>query len=116
MIDLELIKNILWPEYPRYPNTRIARYEELPADGLTMGTLYIGKQGSGKTTSLSQHIVEYFKRYVDRAIFVLDNGGSNADSIIARVAQEPDWEKLSKRIVIDDLGNPEWVVPFPEFS
>ncbi len=116
MIDWKLIVKIFWPDLPKYPNTRLVPYEELPAEGLTMGTLYIGKQGSGKTTSLSQHIVEYFKKYPDRAIFILDSKGSNADEILALIAKEPNWETLSKRIVYDDLGNPEWVIPLPEFS
>jgi hypothetical protein len=116
MIDWKLIVKIFWPDLPKYPNTRLVPFEELPAEGLTMGTLFIGKQGSGKTTSLSRHIVEYFKKYPDRAIFILDSKGSNADEILALIAKEPDWEMLSKRIVYDDLGNPDWVIPLPEFS
>lgn len=116
MIDWNLILKIIWPDQPKYPNTRLVPYEELPADGLTMGTLYIGKQGSGKTTSLSQHLVENFKKYPDRATFVLDAKGSNSKEIFALLAREPNWETLSKRIVYDDLGNPDWVVPLPEFS
>jgi type IV secretory system conjugative DNA transfer VirD4/TraG family protein len=116
MIDWKLIVKIFWPDVPKYPNTRLVPFEELPAEGLTMGTLFIGKQGSGKTTSLSRHIVEYFKKYPDRAIFILDSKGSNTDEILALLAREPNWETLSKRVVYDDLGNPEWVVPLPEFS
>jgi hypothetical protein len=116
MIDWKLIVKIFWPDLPKYPNTRLVPHEELPAEGLTMGTLYIGKQGSGKTTSLSRHIVEYFKKYPDRAIFILDSKGSNSDEILSLIAKEPHWEMLSKRIVYDDLGNPDWVVPLPEFS
>jgi hypothetical protein len=116
MIDFKLFKNILWPDLPKYPNTRLAPYEELPTEGLTMGTLFIGKQGSGKTTALSRHIVEYFKKYPDRAIFIADSKGSNTDEILALLAKEPNWDTHSKRIVYDDLGNPEWVVPLPEFS
>jgi hypothetical protein len=116
MIDWKLIVKIFWPDLPKYPNTRLVPFEELPGEGLTMGTLFIGKQGSGKTTSLSRHIVEYFKKYPDRAIFILDSKGSNADEILALIAKDPNWERLSKRIVYDDLGNPDWVIPLPEFS
>jgi hypothetical protein len=116
MIDWKLIIKILFPDLPKYPNTRLVPYEELSTEGLTMGTLIIGKQGSGKTTSLSRHIYEYFKKYPDRAIFVLDSKGSNSDEILSFIARDPDWEKLSKRIVYDDLGNPDWVIPLPEFS
>jgi len=116
MIDWKLIVKIFWPDLPKYPNTRLVPFEELPAEGLTMGTLFIGKQGSGKTTSLSRHIVDYFKKYPDRAIFILDSKGSNADEILGLLAKEPNWERLSKRVVYDDLGNPDWVIPLPEFS
>lgn len=116
MIDWKLIVKILFPDLPKYPNTRLVPYEELPAEGLTMGTLYIGKQGSGKTTSLSRHLVENFKKYPDQAIFVLDPKGSNTKEIFALLAKDPDCETLSKRLVYDDLGNPEWVLPTPEFS
>src|SRR5215207_7033325 len=104
MLNLSLIRKILWPDWPKYPNTRIAPFEELPTEGLTMGTLYIGKQGSGKRTSLSRHIVENFKKYPDRAIFILDSKGSDADEILAQIGREPAWEQLSKRIVYDELG------------
>lgn len=116
MLDLKLITKILWPEYPKLPNSRIASYDELLPDGLTMGTLYIGRQGTGKTSSLARHIVEYFKSYPDRAIFVLDWSGSITDSIFSLVARERHYETLCKRMIYDELGNPDWVIPMPEFS
>src|SRR5215208_374621 len=116
MFDLKLLRDVLWPDLPKYPNARLAFSEELLPEGLTMGTLIIGRQGTGKTTALANHLVEYFKKYPDRAIFVLDWSGSITDNILSLIAQEPEWEKLAKRIIYDDLGNPEWVVPLPEFS
>ena len=116
MIDWRLLVKILLPDVTKYPGTIPAPYEELPVEGLTMGSLFIGKQGSGKTTALSRHIVENFKKYPDRAIFVLDPKGANTKEIFTQLAREPNWETLSKRIVYDDLGNPDWVVPLPEFS
>lgn len=116
MIDWRLLLKILLPDLPKYPNTLLVPYEELSDEGLTMGTLFIGKQGSGKTTALSRHIVENFTKYPDRAIFILDPKGANTKEIFTQLAREPNWETLSKRIVYDDLGNPDWVVPLPEFS
>jgi len=116
MIDWKLIVKILWGDLPKYPNTRFVQNEDLAAEGLTMGTLYIGKQGTGKTTSLSRHLVENFKKYPDQAIFVLDAKGSNTNEILSLIAKDPNWETLAKRIVYDDMGNPDWVVPLPEFS
>ena len=115
-MDLKFIRNILWPDYPRLPNTRMARYDELLPDGLTMGTLYIGRQGTGKTSSLARHLVDYFKAYPDRAIFVLDWSGSLTDSIFSLIAREKNFESFSRRIIYDELGNPDLVIPMPEFS
>jgi len=118
MIDFKLLKKILAPDSPTFPNSRSVPYEELLPEGLTMGTLYIGRQGTGKTTSLARHLVDYFKTYPDRAIFVLDWSGSITDSILTLIAQEPGEvrEKLTKRLVYDEMGHPEWVIPLPEFS
>jgi hypothetical protein len=73
MLDWKLITRLLFPEYPKLPNSRAARFDELLADGLTMGTLYIGRQRTGKTSSLARHIVDCFKSYPNRAIFVIDS-------------------------------------------
>ena len=83
-----------------------------------MGTLYLGRQGTGKTSSLARHLVEYFKAYPGRGIFVLDWSGSITDCILNLILQTPKEirEKLLKRLVYDELGNPEWIIPLPEFS
>jgi hypothetical protein len=118
MLDWSLIRKLILPEYPKFPNSRMAPYDELLPDGLTMGTLYIGRPGTGKTTSLARHLVECFKKYPDRAIFVLDWSGSITDSILGLVSQETGNEKesLVSRLVYDELGHPDWITPLPEFS
>lgn len=92
--------------------------EELYPEGLTMGTLMIGRQGTGKTSSLARHIVDYFMTYPDRAVFVLDWSSSISENILKLIIQKPGEvrEKLLKRLVYDELGSPNWVIPFPEFS
>lgn len=114
----KLIHEMLWGKAPPYAGAVRDSYEELSDYGLTMGTLYIGRPGTGKTTSLARHIVEYFVRYPDRAIFVLDWSGSISDSILRLILRYPQEvkEKLLKRLVYDELGNPDWVIPLPEFS
>jgi hypothetical protein len=81
-----------------------------------MGTLYIGGQGTGKTTALARHLVEYMKKYSNRAIFVLDWSGSITDSLLSIILADEAKEVLLKRVVYDQLGNTEWVMPLPEFS
>lgn len=118
MLDLSLISKILFPDTPKLPNCREAAFDELLSGGLTMGTLYIGRQGTGKTSSLARHIVEYFKTYPERAIFVLDWSGSITDSILSLLMHETAEvrDRIVRRLVYDELGNPEYVVPLPEFS
>ena len=118
MLTWDLIKKLILPEYPKFPNSRLASYDELLPDGLTMGTLYIGRPGTGKTTSLARHLVDYFKKYPDRAIFVLDWSGSITDSILGLILHESGNERarLLSRLVYDELGHPDWVTPLPEFS
>ncbi len=118
MFDLNFLKNVMWPVDPRFPNSRAMDYDHLLPGGLTMGNLYIGRQGTGKTSSLARHLVDYMKTFPDRAIFVLDWSGSITDSILSLILQEQREvrEKLSRRLVYDELGHPEWTIPLPEFS
>jgi hypothetical protein len=81
-----------------------------------MGTLYIGGQGTGKTTALARHLVDYMKKYPNRAIFVLDWSGSITDSILSIILSDEQRHTLLKRVIYDQLGNSEWVIPMPEFS
>jgi hypothetical protein len=81
-----------------------------------MGTLYIGKQGTGKTMALARHLVEYLQAHPGRAVFVLDWSGSITDALLSIIMAVKDRESLEKRLIYDQLGNTEWVTPMPEFS
>ena len=119
MIGFGLIRDVLFGKpLPPIPNVRLVKYDDLFPDGLTMGTLYIGRQGSGKTSSLARTVVDYAIQYPDRAIFSLDSSGSLTDTILSLVMQQPKdiRDRLLDRLVYDELGNRDWVVPMPEFS
>lgn len=116
MFDLNIIKKVMWPDDPTFPNCRTVPHDELLAEGLTMGTLYVGRQGTGKTSSLARHLVEYMKSYPGRAIFVLDWSGSITDNVLTLISGAPDSEQLIRRLVYDEMGHPEFTVPLPEFS
>lgn len=115
-MDWNLINKILFGKQP--PGRMREGWDDLSSEGLTMGTLFIGRPGSGKTSSLARHVVDYFLRYPDRAIFVLDWGGSDTDSILTLLSQldEKTREKALKRLIYDELGNPDITIPMPEFS
>lgn len=116
MINWQMLQQLLIGNMPPVNNVVVGQYDEFPSEGLTMGTLIIGRQGTGKTTALARHLVEYFKLNQNRAIFVLDWSGAITDSILKLVLAEPKKHELLRRIVYDELGHPEWVVPLPEFS
>src|SRR5512133_3091693 len=118
MLSLKTINHVLFGSKPVSGSMTLAKVDELCDAGLTMGTLFIGKQGTGKTTALARHLVDYFKRYPDRAIFVLDWSGSISDSIITILLNDGpiNHNPYLKRVIYDQLGNSEWVIPMPEFS
>jgi hypothetical protein len=116
LLDWKTLKHFIAPEDSGLPNTLTDLSEELPHEGLTMGSLFIGRQGCGKTTALARHLKDYFVKYPDRAIFVLDWSGSISNEILRLVAQDPDYQSLMRRIVYDEMGHPEYCVTLPEFS
>ena len=83
-----------------------------------MGTLVIGRQGSGKTSSLARQVVEHFLSHPKEAIFALDWSGPFTNTVLSLLSQYPPevYERAIRRVVYDEPGNPEWVVPLPEFS
>jgi hypothetical protein len=115
-INLGLVKRLIMGD--NMPANVRESSDDLFPEGLTMGTLIIGRQGTGKTSSLARHIVDYFLTHPDEAIFVLDWSGPITDNILTLIQQQPkeDREKAVKRLVYDELGNSEIVIPMPEFS
>jgi hypothetical protein len=116
MIDLQFIHDLILGNNLPVPNISVGQYDDLPTDGLTMGTLIIGRPGSGKTSALARHVVDYSRRFPNRAIFVLDWSGAISDAILKLIVGAADRNDLMKRVVYDELGHPEWVIPMPEFS
>lgn len=116
MINTQTISNLLFGIRPRNASLALCSEDRLFDEGLTMGTLYIGGQGTGKTTALARHLVDYMKKYPSRAIFVMDWSGSITDSLLSILLASKDSQSLLNRVVYDQLGNSEWFVPLPEFS
>ncbi len=108
MFDTRLLRRLYGTKFPgsRSFNT------ELTDEGGTMSNLFVGRQGSGKTTELARHLIEKFERHPDRAMFVLDWSGSISDELLKMAVRK----NLLHRIIYDEMGHPEWVVPLPSFS
>jgi hypothetical protein len=118
MLNFGIIRNLIFGPRSSFPDTVRDANEELPEKGLTMGTLIIGRPGTGKTSSLARHLVDYFETFKDRPIFVLDWSGSISESILTLIQQKAEdiREGLEERLVYDELGHPDLVIPLPEFS
>ena len=118
MLNFGIIRNLIFGPRSSFPDTVSDANEELPEKGLTMGTLIIGRPGTGKTSSLARHLVDYFETFKDRAIFVLDWSGSVSESILTLIQQKAEdiRDGLVERLVYDELGHPDLVIPLPEFS
>lgn len=114
------LTELLWGKrrYPLVPNLREGHDDRLYFDGLTRGTLIVGRPGSGKTVSAAMWAQRYALAYPDRSIFVLDASGSFTDEFIKFTYQLPPQIRtgVENRIIYDRMGDPSWVTPMPFFS
>ena len=106
----------LWGKPPPVRVTTV-RNDDLNEESLTRGVLVIGDPGSGKTQYVANQVYKSWKEHNEKAIFLFDWSGSLTNAILKRVSQDPHWEELlrKRKIVLDILGNSEYVIPKPEF-
>jgi hypothetical protein len=114
MIDWNLIDKILFGNQPPVQVT-VARSDDLYEASATRGTLVIGDPGVGKTRYVAMQIFKKWKAHHDQAIFVFDWSGSLTKTILDLISRDPHYTDLLKKVVLDDLGNEEYVIPKPEF-
>src|SRR5688572_19726495 len=100
-----------------FPNSYPARTEDLYPDGLPLGSVGLGMQGSGKTTAMARMMQEHALKYPDEPIIFFDVSQSITDEFFKIVLSLPekDKEAILKRVIYDELGHPEWVLTLPEF-
>lgn len=105
------------PDHPNIPNIRDSKDDNLPFDGLTRGTVVIGNPGTGKTRWLANQAVRYCLENPDYPFISLDKSGSFTNDFISIVANKPleVQSEIFSRVIYDELGNDEWVIPFPQF-
>jgi hypothetical protein len=114
MIDFKLLMRMLAGKQPP-PKVTWTSKDDLYEAGATRGTLIIGDPGVGKTRYAAMQIFKKFKTYPEQAIFVFDWSGSLTNTILELIIRDPDYQNLLRRVVLDELGHPEWVCPKPEF-
>lgn len=103
---------------PNVPNLRMSNNDRLPDKGRSMGVLILGRPGTGKTTYVAQDMIDYLIAHPDEAVFVYDWSGSLTDMLLELIECQPEniRRNLRSRLIYDELGNPDYVVPLPEFS
>ena len=118
MLDFRLLRAIIDGNGTLLPNLASLAKDELPDEGLGRGVLVFGEPGTGKSSFLTNHTLGYAGRHSNAAMLILDLRGGSTNSILKAILQMPEEqrENLESRLVYDDLGNPDWVVPLPEFS
>ena len=89
--------------------------DDLHEEGATRGTLIIGDPGVGKTRYAAMQIYKKFVKYPQQAIFVFDWSGSLTNTILSLIIRDRNYRHLLKRVVLDELGNEEWIITKPEF-
>ncbi len=81
----------------------------------TRGGMIIGDPSSGKTRYAAMQLYKRMKENPRQAIFVFDWSGSIVNCLLDLIVRDPDYKNLLRRVVFDELGSEEWIIPKPEF-
>jgi hypothetical protein len=117
LLDGKFFANLLWGPTHSFPNTRRGS-DTLPWEALTRCVLILGSPSSGKTRWMAKHVLDYAKAFPDRPIFILDVRGGLTKEVLRLVLLEPPEvrEALTKRLIVDALNHPNYVLTTAEFS
>ena len=108
-----LIKLLFGKQPPAH--VRWSNNDSLPNASGTRGALLTGDPASGKTRYAAMQLFKRMKENPRQAIFVFDWSGSIINSLLDLILRDPDYKELLKRVVLDELGNEDWIIPKPEF-
>jgi hypothetical protein len=108
------------------PNWRLPEFIVRPVRllherGLVMASVFVGRQGSGKTFALAQELLEQIKVHPEQPFFIFDWSGGLINTLYQLILSDPKREEIEPRLVYDALagrsinGQP-YVMPLPEFS
>jgi hypothetical protein len=113
MLSLGFLFELLFGKSPP-AKVRFARTDELFQEARTRGVAILGDPSTGKTKFGGMQIV---KGWINdpHAVFVFDWSGSITNTILDLLSRHPDYERLFDKVVLDELGNEEWVIPKPGF-
>jgi len=89
--------------------------------GLVMSSVFIGRQGVGKTFALAQEILEHIKANPNQPFFIFDWSGGLINTLYLLILSDPKRDEIMPRLVYDAMGGrtingQAYVMPMPEFS
>lgn len=111
---LDLIMKILGTTHlpARVISTRDDSLYEASA---TRGTLVIGDPSMGKTEYTAMQVYRQWRQHHNKAVFVFDWSGPITNSLLRLISREPNHEKILEKVILNELGNEEIIIPKPEF-
>jgi hypothetical protein len=111
-----LIWDLLFPGSRKFPNTKSARTEDIPADAWRLGQLWLGRPGSGKTWALARATVDHLIEHPNEAMVSFDANQNFTDAFLTIVLSKPKEirDALIKRIIYDEIGHPVYTITMPD--
>jgi len=118
---LNLIAGLFFRIPWRIPEFVIRPARLLHEAGLVMSSVFVGRQGSGKTFALASELLEQIKANPDQPFFIFDWSGGLINTLFRLILSDPRREEIERRLVYDAMGGrtingQAYVMPMPEFS
>jgi hypothetical protein len=118
---INLIKSLIFGVSWRFPEFSIRPRRLLHEDGLVMSTVFVGRQGVGKTILLAMELLEQIKNHPEQPFFIFDWSGGLINTLLMLILSDPKQDEITPRLIYDAMGGREinkevFVMPMPEFS
>src|SRR5690349_18191628 len=101
---LNLIVRLFFSTNWRMPEFIVRLSRLLHEAGLVMSTVFVGRQGVGKTFALAQEILEHIKANPKQAFFIFDWSGGLINTLYQLILSDPKRDELIPRLVYDAMG------------
>src|SRR3990172_817988 len=118
---LELISRLFFRRRWTLPEFSIRPRRLLHEAGLVMSTVFVGRQGAGKTYSLALELLEQIKHHPEQSFFIFDWSGGLTNTLFQLVLSDSMKSEILTRLVYDAMGGrtikgDAYIMPMPEFS
>ena len=118
---LNLIARFFFRTNWRLPEFVVRPKRLLHEAGLVMSSVFVGRQGVGKTFALAQEILEHIKANPNQPFFIFDWSGGLINTLFQLILSDPKRDEIMPRLVYDAMGGrsingQSYVMPIPEFS